>query len=76
MRNKTVLISRPQFFIILLISSFMLSFAHASPVVKGPEAEIDAVEAVLEDYIQGTANGDSERLEKAFHPDFSLYWPA
>ncbi|MBK8873751.1 MAG: nuclear transport factor 2 family protein [Bacteroidetes bacterium] len=25
------------------------------------------------DYIEGTANGEPERLRKAFHPDFKLY---
>ncbi len=25
------------------------------------------------DYIEGTANGEPERLRKAFHPDFNLY---
>jgi hypothetical protein len=25
------------------------------------------------DYIDGTANGEPERLRKAFHPDFNLY---
>lgn len=25
------------------------------------------------DYIEGTANGEPERLKKAFHPDFNLY---
>ena len=24
-------------------------------------------------YIEGTANGEPERLQKAFHPDFNLY---
>ena len=25
------------------------------------------------DYIDGTANGEPDRLRKAFHPDFNLY---
>ena len=25
------------------------------------------------DYIEGTANGEPERLRRAFHPDFNLY---
>jgi len=31
------------------------------------------IEATLMDYIEGTANGQPERLHKAFHPDFNLY---
>ncbi len=25
------------------------------------------------DYIDGTANGEPEKLKRAFHPDFNLY---
>tara|TARA_R110000787_G_scaffold86285_4_gene184020 strand:- start:9693 stop:9797 length:105 start_codon:yes stop_codon:yes gene_type:complete len=25
------------------------------------------------DYIEGTANGEKDRLRKDFHPDFNLY---
>lgn len=31
------------------------------------------ITATLMDYIDGTANGDPERVRRAFHPDFSLY---
>lgn len=26
------------------------------------------------DYIEGTANGEPDRLKRAFHPDFNLYF--
>lgn len=33
----------------------------------------EQVTETLLDYIEGTANGQPERLRKAFHPDFNLY---
>ena len=35
--------------------------------------EFEQISATLMDYIEGTANGEPERLRKAFHPDFNLY---
>lgn len=36
-------------------------------------ADISQITETLMDYIEGTANGQPERLKKAFHPDFNLY---
>ena len=36
-------------------------------------SEIAQITATLTDYIEGTANGQPERLKRAFHPDFNLY---
>ena len=36
-------------------------------------SEIASITATLMDYIEGTANGQPERLRRAFHPDFNLY---
>lgn len=35
--------------------------------------EIEDIQKTLLDYIEGTANGEPERLKKAFHKDFKLY---
>lgn len=35
--------------------------------------EIAQITNTLMDYIEGTANGEPERLRRAFHPDFKLY---
>jgi Putative lumazine-binding len=40
------------------------------------QSEIDNIKIPLLNYIEGTANGDLERLNKAFHPDFNLYYVA
>ncbi|MFK7767754.1 MAG: serine hydrolase, partial [Mariniblastus sp.] len=37
------------------------------------DPEIIAIKATLEDYIQGSTNGQPTRLKKAFHPDLNLY---
>ena len=37
------------------------------------KSEIESIRATLLDYIEGTANGEPDRLKKAFHPDFKLY---
>ncbi|MBK7389010.1 MAG: nuclear transport factor 2 family protein [Bacteroidetes bacterium] len=37
------------------------------------KTEIAQITSTLMDYIEGTANGEPERLRKAFHPDFKLY---
>jgi len=37
------------------------------------KSDLEQVTEILLDYIEGTANGQSERLRKAFHPKFNLY---
>ncbi len=35
--------------------------------------EIEQITETLMHYIEGTANGEPDRLRQAFHPDFNLY---
>ncbi len=35
--------------------------------------DVEQIKEILFDYIEGTANGQPERLRKAFHPNFNLY---
>lgn len=35
--------------------------------------DVDQITEILLDYIEGTANGQPDRLRKAFHPNFNLY---
>jgi putative intracellular protease/amidase len=37
------------------------------------KSDLDQINEILLDYIEGTANGQPERLRKAFHPNFNLY---
>lgn len=40
------------------------------------QTEIELIQETLIDYIEGTANGEPERLRKAFHENFQLYFVA
>ncbi|WP_421773188.1 nuclear transport factor 2 family protein [Gracilimonas sp.] len=53
-------------FNLLLICSFISFTAFA-------QTELELIQDTLTDYIEGTANGEPDRLHKAFHPDFNLY---
>lgn len=38
-----------------------------------PLSEIEQIQETLMKYIDGTANGEPDKLKEAFHPDFNLY---
>ncbi len=40
---------------------------------KGNKNDFQEITTTIMLYIDGTANGEPEKLEKAFHPDFNLY---
>jgi len=40
------------------------------------QSEMEKINNVLYDYIEGTANGEPDRLKQAFHEDFNLYFVA
>ncbi len=40
------------------------------------QSEMEKINTVLYDYIEGTANGEPDRLKSAFHEDFNLYFVA
>lgn len=45
----------------------------ASAQNEPKNSEIELIAQTLTDYIEGTANGDPERVRRAFHPDFNLF---
>ncbi|HOY15042.1 MAG TPA: nuclear transport factor 2 family protein [Saprospiraceae bacterium] len=58
------------------IGCFLLIFFFAIGVnaqSTQSKSEIAQITETLMDYIEGTANGQPDRLRKAFHPDFNLY---
>lgn len=55
------------------LSMLLLLFVSIS--VKA-QSEINAINKVLYDYIEGTANGEPERLKSAFDENFNLYFVA
>lgn len=40
------------------------------------QSDFEKINNTLLDYIEGTANGQPDRLKRAFHPDFNLYFVA
>lgn len=54
--------------ILLLICSISLS--------TQAQSEVEAINKVLYDYIDGTANGEPEKLKSAFDENFNLYFVA
>ena len=40
---------------------------------ENSKSEIEQITVTLMDYLEGTANGEPDRLKRAFHPDFNLY---
>ncbi len=46
---------------------------NSSFSIEKSDAEEKLIAATLLDYIEGTANGEKERISKAFHPDLNLY---
>ena len=45
----------------------------ANAQTEDSPSEIEQIRKTLMDYIDGTANGEPERLREAFHPDLNLY---
>ena len=58
------------FYLVIVVFCFSNEI-HAQ--TENQTSEIEKISATLTDYIEGTANGDPDRVKKAFHPDFNLY---
>jgi len=52
----------------------LLSILLLHQMAINAQSDIQAISMVLTDYIEGTANGEPDRLRSAFHPDFNLYF--
>lgn len=53
---------------------FALIFLIIAFTTISEQSEIEQINSVLYDYIEGTANGEPDRLKRAFHEDFNLYF--
>ena len=51
----------------------LLLITGVTATAQKPPTDLEQITATLMDYIEGTANGEPERLKRAFHPDFKLY---
>ena len=58
--------------ILLFIFVFAATFSVKAQT-ENSQSEIAQITQTLMDYIDGTANGEPDKLKKAFHPDFNLY---
>jgi len=54
----------------IIITAFLIF----SLINVNAQSEIEKINNVLYDYIEGTANGEPDRLKTAFHEDFNLYF--
>lgn len=57
----------------LVIIQFIITAFCANAQSGNNKSDIEQITATLMDYIEGTANGEPERLRRAFHKDFNLY---
>lgn len=58
---------------IILVGLLLINEIDLRAQTENTESEIQQITTTLMDYIDGTANGQPDRLRKAFHPDFNLY---
>lgn len=58
-------------YIICLLFFFTTSKAYSQ--IDSTKSDFELITETLMHYIEGTANGQPERLKEAFHPDFNLY---
>lgn len=52
----------------------LIKQSHTDTNYYHSTSDLLQITEILLDYIEGTANGQPERLKKAFHPDFNLYF--
>ncbi|HEY3429284.1 MAG TPA: nuclear transport factor 2 family protein [Cyclobacteriaceae bacterium] len=60
-------------FKILVACLVLVGGSDVCAQTENSKSEIEQITETLMDYIEGTANGDPDRLKKAFHPAFNLY---
>ena len=60
-------------FKVLTINLLLAINFNAQAQTESSQSEIEQITETLMDYIDGTANGEPDRLRRAFHPEFNLY---
>ena len=56
-----------------MLTFVLILFTGLNSWAQNGNSEEDQIRETLMHYIEGTANGEPDRLRKAFHPDFNLY---
>ncbi|OSY87354.1 dehydrogenase [Tenacibaculum holothuriorum] len=57
-------------------TKILILFLFTGLVTVNAQTEIEKINKVLYDYIEGTANGQPDRLKRAFDENFNLYFVA
>ena len=60
-------------FKIIIVNLVLIGGMNANAQSENSKSEIEQITQTLMNYIDGTGNGEPEKLRKAFHPDFNLY---
>ena len=58
---------------LIVVAVYLFSMKSLYCQVDNSKTQIAQITSTLMDYIEGTANGEPDRLRSAFHPDFNLY---
>ena len=58
---------------IITIGFLLILGLNSNAQTENSKSEIEQITETLMNYIDGTANGEPDKLKKAFHPDFNLY---
>ena len=58
---------------LLCVALFFMALPGLQAQNTNGKSDFELITATLTDYIEGTANGEPERVRRAFHPDFNLY---
>ncbi|NIA00235.1 nuclear transport factor 2 family protein [Massilia sp. CCM 8734] len=64
---------RQHFFLRALLGACLLFCLSGRATAIAAPGDTEQIRETLTDYMEGTANGEPERLRRAFHPDFNLY---
>lgn len=51
----------------------ILAFLCIGMQTISAQTDLEAITSTLNDYLEGTANGEPERVKRAFHPELNLY---
>lgn len=57
----------------IIVAALLFMGVNIYAQTTAPKSDFEQITETLMHYIEGTANGEPERLRKAFHPDFNLY---
>ena len=52
---------------------FIAAFIFFGIQMSTAQTDLEAITTTLMDYVEGTANGEPERVKRAFHPELNLY---